>query len=352
MAVLKKDLAVLHKTKPSTAKCNAEIYVSYLLSEHQYTSCTRLSSIMTSMSHDSINRFLERERFEPKDLFDEEKDKIELTGGILSVDDSVLDKPYSDVTKTAFLDFFWSGKHKRVVKGLNLITLFYTDIKGICVPINYRICDKLSGKTKNDYFREMLSEVLSWGILPAWVTGDSWYSGLDNLKFIRKANLNFMFGVENNRLVSVERGQYTQIQKLEGWSSDECTVYLKEYGMVKLFRQIYKDVYRYYIMSVANLENLDKVTFADFENVHAAHWQIEQFHRAIKQVCNVERFQVRKENPVKNHIFCALKAFVRLEFMRLDNRIAHWYELKRDLFVGAIRGFILGTAKIDIPVNA
>lgn len=40
---------------------------------------------------DSINRFLERERFEPKDLFEEEKNKIEFEGGILSVDDSVLD---------------------------------------------------------------------------------------------------------------------------------------------------------------------------------------------------------------------------------------------------------------------
>ena len=26
--------------------------------------------------------------------------------------------------------------------------------------------------------QEMLQEVLSWGLKPAWVTGDSWYSGL------------------------------------------------------------------------------------------------------------------------------------------------------------------------------
>lgn len=343
---------MLHKTKTSTAKCNEDIYVSYLLSEPQYTSCTRLSSIMKNISHDSVNRFLDRERFEPKDLFEEERDKINLIGGVLSVDDSVIDKPYSDVTKTAFIDFFWSGKHKRTVKGLNLITLFYTDINGISVPVNYRICDKLSGKTKNDYFREMLIELLSWGLFPAWVTGDSWYSSLDNLKFIRKHNLNFMFGVENNRRVSIERGQYIQIQKLEGWLGDEQTVYLKDYGMVRLFRQIYKEAYRYYIVSVANLAELDKVTFSDFKYIHSAHWRIEQFHRAIKQVCNIERFQVRKENPVKNHVYCAIKAFVRLEFMRLDNSIVHWYELKRDLFLTTIRQFIIATANNHIDVNA
>ncbi len=67
------DAIMLIKTKPSTAKCDEEMYISYLLSDPQYTSCVRLSSILETVSHDSINRFLERERFEPKDLFDEEK---------------------------------------------------------------------------------------------------------------------------------------------------------------------------------------------------------------------------------------------------------------------------------------
>src|SRR5882762_1723079 len=176
---------MLIKTRPSTARCNEAMYTSYLLSEPNYSSCVGLSNVMQTISHDSINRFLERERFEPKDLFDEEKGKIEWIGGILSVDDSVLDKPYSDPKKAAFIDYFWSGKHHAIVKGINLSSIFYTDIHGISVPVNYRICDKSSGKTKNDYFLEMLTELLVWGLAPAWVTGDSWYSSLENLKFIR-----------------------------------------------------------------------------------------------------------------------------------------------------------------------
>lgn len=34
---------------------------------------TRLAEIMEDLSHDSVNRFLLRERYEPKDLFDEVK---------------------------------------------------------------------------------------------------------------------------------------------------------------------------------------------------------------------------------------------------------------------------------------
>ena len=343
---------MLTKTKPSTAKCNDEIYTSYLLGDPHNTSCTRLSEIMGNLSHDSVNRFLERERFEAKDLFEEEKDKIELVGGILSVDDSVLDKPYMDSKKASFVDYFWSGKHKRIVKGLNLITLFYTDIQGVSVPVSYRIYDKLSKKTKNDYFKEMLIEVIGWGLNPSWVTGDSWYSSLDNLKFIRKQRLNFMFAIEQNRRISIKRGQYIQIQTLEDWSADEQTVYLKDYGMVKVFRQIYKKVYRYYIMSVSNLDDLPSIKKADFKRVHDAHWSIERYHRALKQVCSIEKFQVRKEHQIKNHIFCALKAFVRLEFMRFNDIISHWYEIQRDLFMSVIRGFVSGETNYSAAVNA
>lgn len=343
---------MLVKTKPSTAKCNDEMYTAYLLSDPCYTSCTRLSSIMGTVSHDSINRFLERERYEPKDLFDDEKEKINKIGGVLTVDDSVLDKPYSNPNKASFIDHFWSGKHKKVVKGINLITLFYTDIQGISVPVNYRIYDKSLNKTKNDYFREMLVEALSWGLKPSWVTGDSWYSSLGNLKFIRKQGLNFMFGIESNRRISIERGQYIQIQTLEDWQGDEQTVYLKDYGMVKVYRQLYKNVYRYYIMSTSELSELDSVTSVDFSRVHTAHWSIERYHRALKQVCNIERFQVRRENQIRNHIFCALKAFVKLELLRFEKLITHWYEIRRDLFTEVVRKFINRQEYYCMPVNA
>ncbi len=340
------------KSKPSTAHCNEAIYTSYLLSDPRYTSCTRLAEVMHTLSHDSVNRFLERERFEPKDLFDEEAARIELAGGVLSVDDSVLDKPYMNPKHVGLIGYYWSGKHKRVVKGLHLITLFYTDSHGVSVPVNYRIYDKTEGKTKNDYFLDMLDEVLAWGLKPSWVTGNSWYASIGNMKAIRKLKLKFMFGVEHNRTISIARGQYIQIQKLEDWQDDEQTVYLKGYGMVKVFRQVYKNAYRYYIMSVPELEQLPDIKQADFERVHAAHWSIERYHRALKQVCHVEHFQVRGANSIKNPIFCAIRGFVQLEFMRLDKLIAHWYEVQRDLFLSSIRNFIQGKANYQAAVNA
>jgi hypothetical protein len=135
-------------SKPSTAKCTNALYVLFLLAEPRYVSCMRLGKVMGELSHDSVNRFLLREQYTPRDLFDEVKAHLILVGGILSVDDSVIDKPYSDPKKTELIGYFWSGKHKRAVKGINLITLYYTDIIGNSYPVNFRLYDTREGKTK------------------------------------------------------------------------------------------------------------------------------------------------------------------------------------------------------------
>jgi len=133
------------------------------MSEPKSSTCTRLAEVM-NITHDSVNRFLLRESYEPKDLFDEAKCLLNLVGGTLSVDDSTLDKAYSQRME---------------------------------LPVNYRIYDKAEGKTKNDYFRDMLDEALAWGLQPDFMTGDSWYACVDNLKAVKNHRLGFMFAVES-----------------------------------------------------------------------------------------------------------------------------------------------------------
>lgn len=326
-------------SKPSTAQCNCSLYTLFLMAEPKYISCVRLSEILEEVSHDSVNRFLLRECYTPEDLFNEVKADLTLTGGTLSVDDTVEDKPYRDIEKSAFVGYFWSGKHKRTVKGINLITLYYTDLSGRSYPINYRIYDKHEGKTKNDYFREMMLEVKHWGISPAWVTGDSWYSSLENLKFLRNEEVSFLFGIADNRNVSLERGTLIPVKRLEIPESG-LVAYLKEFGWVKVFCQWFRNEPRYYIMYQPNVERVKELTRIDFKQVHDTHWQIECFHRVIKQVCNIERFYVRNEQAIRNHFYCALRAFSKLQNLFLRGVIRNCYEISRDLFIPVIRQFI------------
>lgn len=288
-----------------------------------------------------VNRFLVRERYEPKDLFDMVEAIINLIGGILSVDDTVIEKLYSNPKHADLIGYFWSGKYHKSIKGLNLITLYYNDVHRNSVPINYRIYDKRDGKTKNDYFREMLLEVIDWGLKPRLVTGDSWYSGVENLKFLRNQKLGFLFGVEKNRTVSNEPGKYCQVSTLE--IPDEGLMsHLKEFGFVKLFRKDFKkEDSRHYILYLPDEDTLNQITRSEFITIHDTHWEIETFHRAIKQVCGICRFMVRDSNAIKTHIFCSLQAFVRLEQMRSEKIISNWYELQRNLFTKVVREYIL-----------
>lgn len=104
-------------TKPSTAHCTLNLYVRYLLAQPQGSGCCELAEILKTVSHDSVNRFLCRERYEPKDLLDElvSQGWIDLVGGVLSVDDTVLEKPYAQRKATALLGYFWSSKAAKPV---------------------------------------------------------------------------------------------------------------------------------------------------------------------------------------------------------------------------------------------
>ena len=67
--------------KPSTAKCDLNTYTLFLLANKKYPGCVRLTRILEDLSHDSVNRFLLREQYEPKDLFIELRPHINLSGG-------------------------------------------------------------------------------------------------------------------------------------------------------------------------------------------------------------------------------------------------------------------------------
>ena len=71
-------------TRPPTARCTLPMYMGFLMSEPKSATCTRLAQVM-GISHDSVNRFLLRESYEPKDLFNEAQKLLDLVGGTLQM---------------------------------------------------------------------------------------------------------------------------------------------------------------------------------------------------------------------------------------------------------------------------
>jgi hypothetical protein len=168
--------------------------------------------------------------------------------------------------------------------------VYYSDVYGNSVPINYRIYDKNEGKTKKDYFQEMLKEVIDWSVKSRIVTGDSWYSGVESFKFLKNQKLGFLFGIEKNRTVSNKVEKYCLLRSLE--IPDEGLItYLRAFRLIKLFRQEFtKEDSRHYMVYVPDEEALNQII---------THWGIESFHRAIKQVCGICGFMVRDSQSIK-----------------------------------------------------
>ncbi len=166
-------------------KYTAIEYINFLIATQKAYSCTeaeRVQPTTGAAAHDAINRLLHRLEPAPDELWQEAKAYVELEQGMLVLDDTMLDKWYAK--QMELVSRQWSGKHKRVVQGINLTSLLWSD-GDKHIPCDYRLYEKVVDKaTKNDHFRAMLSTAKQRGFKPRCVAFDSWFSALANLKLI------------------------------------------------------------------------------------------------------------------------------------------------------------------------
>ena len=276
---------------------------------------------------------------EPTVLWTEVKELVDLKMGVLVIDDTTLDKPYGP--KIELVKYHWSGKHKAVVQGINLITLMWTDGK-VSIPVDYRIFDKeRDQKTKNDHFLDMLHEAHTRGFQPAMVLFDSWYSSVKNLKAIRKKGWTFLTVLKSNRIVSVTKDSYLPVSNLI-LDEEGTIVHLRKFGFIRAFRiappdgstkAIHSMYQKAWITNAQDMEVSKRKSLIKMGNL------IEQYHRTLKQECNVERCQARLSIIQRNHIGLSIRAFVRLEINRFLNKDSIWHA-KRNLFREAIRAYL------------
>ncbi len=135
------------------------------------------------------------------------------------LDDSTWTNP---IRQTELVAWHWSGKHHRAVKGINLLTLLWTDGDLRYIPCDYRLYDKVHGGfSKNDLFGQLLRQAKQRGLQqPKCVCFDSWYSGLDNLKLLRSLGWTWLGRLKSN-LQGAGRLQVAteRIQRGDGYSS-------------------------------------------------------------------------------------------------------------------------------------
>jgi hypothetical protein len=68
-------------------------------------------------------------------------------------------------------------------------------------------------------------------------------------------------------------------------------------------------------------------------------WNVEVYHRGLKQFTGVEKCQHRKEQAQRNHIGLSIRAFLRLEAHRLNVGIS-WFKAKMSIVRQAVSEYL------------
>lgn len=303
-------------------KCSLDLYVDFLIASQKQYSGSELSKVSPiEMSHDSVNRWLRKNKLTPKMVWKNAEPMVDPEKGYLIIDDTLLDKPYA--RRMALAKKQYSGKHHGLVNGINLVNMLWTDGEKI-IPVDYRAYDiSRDGKTKNNHAQEMLNFAETRGFSPDYVLMDSWYSSIDNLKNISKKKWKWIAALKSNRLVSLVKGTYLPVSDLDWTKKLVRKVWLKAYGFVLVSKIVFPNGDITYIAT--NDLSLDDPETMESHSAHR--WKIENFHRGIKQCCGIERCYSTLERSQRNHILCAFLAFLKLEWERIQKGVS-WYEQK------------------------
>jgi len=313
-------------------KCSLSIYSSFLIGNQNRYSGVELSKVTDNMAHDAVSRWLSKFTFQPQELWNQVKDLVIPNSGYLVVDDTTLNKRYSRENELAKLQY--SGDEHGLVNGINLVNLLWTNLEK-CVPVDYRIYQKeIDGKTKNDLFIELLKKALKRGFSPLYLLFDSWYSSMENLKFIQSNGLKFICNLKSNRIISCNRIQMS-ISDLKLANKQVGKVWLKGFGHILVCKVVAINGDITYLAT----NDLSLTDYNEFTGHFEQRWNIEEFHRGIKQTTGIEKCYSIKAHSQKTHIFAAYLSFVRLEIVRITEHIS-WYEQKSSITRFATANYI------------
>jgi hypothetical protein len=307
-------------------------YCQYLISSQINYTITHLADHLQKWSHDTLRRYLNNERVTASDLWKNVSKIIQVDEeGFIIFDDTVIDKNFSydiEVVK-----YQYSGTTHKVIKGIGVVNCVYVNPKTDQFwVVDYRIYHPdTDGKSKIEHVKDMINNLLFHKKLPfKTILMDKWYASAPMMMFINSLNKIFYCPIVSSRLVDDTGGieKYKRVTALE-WSKEELCkgkiVKIKKFPgseKVKLFRVTDKNGTEYIATN-----DIDQNSSDIAKKMCDIRWKVEEFHRELKQVTGIERCQCRKARIQRNHIGCAILAWVRLKHLAYQDGVTI-YQLK------------------------
>jgi len=335
-----------------------DLYTDYLIASTAKTTATGLEKATGgSISHDKITSFLSEEDFTSQHLWRLTKStvrRIETDEGIIIIDDTIEEKPYTD--ENELITWHYDHSLGKTVKGVNILSALYFS-QGMLIPIGFQpikktetVIDKKTGKarkkasrTKNEYFRELLKVAILKNLIKCrWILADVWYSSNDNMEYIRfELQKNFILPIKSNRLVALSEAEkhQDQFRRVEEIAIPEHTalkIYLKDLPFpVLLVKQIFKneDGSSGVLYLVCSDTTLEADTISE---VYQKRWHIEQFHKSIKSNTGLASSPTKTVRTQNNHFFSSIYAYFKLELLKCNTSLNH-FALKAKLYLEALK---------------
>lgn len=333
-----------------------DIYTDYLICQNKYATATGLSELMAGeVSHDQVTRFLNGVDLGSQELWSYVKPQVrrheQLTGGVLMLDDSIEEKPYTD--ENEIVCWHHSHMHSRHVKGMNILSCMvgYGDVS---LPVGYEIVHKdiefsdiktkkvrrKSSVSKNENFRKLIGQCVNNKVLFDYILADNWFGSAENMWYIHNGLKKlFIIGVKSNRTVALSKedkisGKFQQVSSLDLEDGQSKQVWLKD---VKFKVTLVKKVFKNEDGSTGTLylASNDLEHDADFlYQTYQKRWKIEVYHKSIKQNTSLAKSPTKKPRSQANHIFASIVAFCKLEALQFATAANH-FALKYKLIVKA-----------------
>lgn len=334
-----------------------DIYTDYLISSFSKTTATGLSELLDkSISHDKITRFLSKYPYSQKEYWQMIKPMVrsmQSNSGIMVVDDSILEKPYSDENR--IVGWHYDHTSGKSVKGVNIISLLYS-ANEVSLPVAFDIIEKdivyedadgkakrKSSKNKNGIFLEMLKTATFGNHIPfATVLGDSWFSSSENMTTIKnKCNKEFVFAIKSNRTfaLSYENKHQGKFQKVSTLNMEPDTCYIGYLRGVEFPLKLCKQCFTNKDESIGELYLVSSDIGLDFEaitTIYQERWRVEEYHKSIKQNTALGQSPTHTVTTQSNHFFASIFAYCKLEIMAFKGKVNH-FALKSKLYIKALK---------------
>ena len=334
-----------------------DLYTDYLISSFSYTTATGLSAMTgNEVSHDKVTRFLSKADYDSKDLWQLIKPtlrEIESEEGILSVDDTIQEKKYTD--ESELIAWHYDHSEGRSVKGINILNCIYS-ANNVNFPVAFQVVKKTeeyidsktgktkkkSKKTKNEMMRDMIQTCVNNQIKFKYAMADTWFGSTENMTFVKKKmKKEFIFAMKSNRTLAPSKqdklnGNFQRIDSLDMQEDQTYTVYLKGLSLPVL---VIKQVFKNKDGSVGELYLACSDLSLDFNQIKTLYqkrWNIETYHKSIKSNTGLAKSPTKTVRTQTNHFFMSIYAYFKLELLKLKTKCNH-FALKSKLYIHALQ---------------